>query len=66
MAGKTKQRISVGLSPVCRRELSAVAAEAGVSESWIGERAIAEFLERRRNGEVQLFLGLNDKQRGRA
>jgi predicted transcriptional regulator len=66
MIGKAKKRVSIGLSPACRRELSAVAIKAGVSESWIGERAITEFLERHRSGEVQLFLGLNDNQRGKA
>lgn len=67
MTGKAKQRISVGLSSAMLRELTAVADEAHVSLSWVGERAIAEFLDRHRNGEMQLPLGLlNDNQKGAA
>ncbi len=65
MTGKAKQRISIGLTPSVLRELTALADEAHVSVSWVGERAIAEFLERHRNGEIQLSLGLlNDNQKG--
>jgi hypothetical protein len=67
MTSKVKQRISVGLTIAMLRELTAVADEAHVSVSWIGERAITEFLERHRNGEMQLPLGLlNDNRKGAA
>ena len=56
MAGKT--RISVGLSPADYRELSALADQAHVSLSWLGERAVTEFLARHRDNELQLTLGL--------
>ena len=64
MAGKT--RISVGLSASDYRELSAIADQARVSLSWLGERAVAEFLERHRNNELQLPLGLVAGSKGRA
>ncbi len=65
MTSKAKQRISVGLTPSVLRELTALADEAHVSVSWVGERAITEFLERHRKGEMQLPLGLlNDNQKG--
>lgn len=64
MLGKAKSRISVGLSSTALQELTALANEAHVSVSWMGERAIAEFLDRRRDGEMQLPLQLtNDNQR---
>jgi len=53
-----KTRISVGLSSTDYRELSALADEAHVSLSWLGERAVTEFLARHRNNELQLTLGL--------
>jgi len=62
----SRVRISVGLTMAEHRELSAMADEARVSVSWLGERAIYEFLERHRNDELQLPLVLNDNKRGAA
>lgn len=59
----TRPRISVGLSPAALHELTALADDAHVSVSWIGERAILEFLERHRQGEVQLPLIFNDNHK---
>lgn len=63
MPTSAKVRISVGLTPADHRELAGLAGEAHVSVSWLGERAIAEFLERHRRGGVQLPLMLNDNQK---
>lgn len=60
----SKVRISVGLTVAEHRELSAIADDARVSVSWLGERAISEFLERNRSTELQLPLVLNDNKKG--
>lgn len=60
----SRVRISVGLTAAEHSELSAMAEEARVSVSWLGERAISEFLDRRRDNELQLPLVLDDKKRG--
>ena len=62
----SRVRISVGLASADHREMSAIADGARVSVSWLGERAILEFLERHRSHELQLPLVLNDNKRGAA
>ena len=59
----SKIRISVGLGQLEHDELAALAEQAHVSVSWLGERAIADFLNKHRDGQVELPLGLNDNQR---
>lgn len=54
----SKYRVSVNLSPDEHRELAALAERAKVSKAWLGRQAIADFLERTRDGQVQLPLDL--------
>ncbi|MDE0273293.1 MAG: ribbon-helix-helix domain-containing protein [Gammaproteobacteria bacterium] len=54
----SKHRVSVNLSPDEHRELAALAESARVSKAWLGRRAITEFLERSRDGQLQLPLNL--------
>ena len=54
----SKCRVSVNLSPDEHRELAALAERAKVSKAWLGRQAIADFLERTRDGQVQLPLEL--------
>ena len=54
----SKHRVSVNLSPDEHRELAALAERAKVSKAWLGRQAIADFLERTRDGQVQLPLEL--------
>ena len=56
----------MGLTAAEHQELSAIADAARVSVSWLGERAISEFLERHRSSELQLPLALNENRRGAA
>ena len=54
----TKQRISVSLGDKEYKELSALAGKYRISLAWIGRQAVAEFLERYRDRELQLPLNL--------
>ena len=54
----SKCRVSVNLSADEHRELAALAERAKVSKAWLGRQAIADFLERTRDGQVQLPLEL--------
>ena len=54
----SSSRLSVNLSPEEHRELAALAEKARVSKAWLGRHAIAELLERYRQREFQLPLGL--------
>lgn len=53
-----KQRISVSLSAKEYKELLALAGKYHISLAWIGRQAVAEFLERYRDRELQLPLTL--------
>lgn len=53
-----KPRISVSLSEQEYRELSALAEKYQISLAWLGRKAIAEFLERHQDEELQLPLFL--------
>lgn len=55
----SKNRITINLSASEQRELQALAERARVSVAWIGRQAVTEFLERHRNDELQLPLGLS-------
>lgn len=56
----SSSRLSVNLSPEEHRELAALAEKARVSKAWLGRHAIAELLERYRQRDVQLPLGLRN------
>ena len=58
-----KVRISIGLTANQHSELEAIAEETRLSVSWLGERAVIEFLDRHRNGSVQLPLALGEGNR---
>ena len=58
-----KIRISVGLTAVDFDEFTALAENAHVSVSWLGERAISEFMERSRNGQASLPLVFGTQQK---
>ena len=51
-----KPRISVSLSEQEYRELAALAEKYQISLAWLGRKAIAEFLERYQDQELQLPL----------
>ncbi len=53
-----KQRISVSLSEQEYSKLSALAEKHRISLAWLGRQAVAEFLERYRDRELQLPLTL--------
>lgn len=57
----SKHRISVNLSESEYRELSALSVNHRVSMAWLGRQAIAEFLERYRDENLQLPLALPSK-----
>jgi len=59
----SKHRLSVNLSPEEHRELAALAEKTRISKAWLGRHAIAEFLERYRDRELQLPLDLARAQR---
>jgi len=51
-------RISVSLSSAEYTELKALSEQHRVSLAWLGRQAIVEFMDRFRNKELQLPLGL--------
>ena len=51
-----KPRISISLPEHEYRELSALAEKHHISLGWLGRQAIAEFLERYKDRELQLPL----------
>lgn len=51
-----KQRISISLPEEEYRELSALAEKHHISLAWLGRQAVAEFLERYQEHELQLPL----------
>jgi len=62
----TKPRISVGLPEREYRELSALAEKHRVSLAWLGRQAVAEFLERYRDRQLELpFTQSSTKQPNR-
>ena len=52
----SKYRLSVNLSTDEHLELAVLAENTRVSKAWLGRHAIAEFLERYREGKLQLPL----------
>lgn len=52
----TKQRISINLPEDEYAELSAMAEKHRISMAWIGRKAILDFVERYREGPLQLPL----------
>lgn len=56
----SKNRLSVNLSDSEFRELMALAEQSRVSMAWLGRQAIAEFLERHKDAELQLPLALTN------
>lgn len=60
----SKKRITINLSASEQRELQALAERARVSVAWLGRQAVTEFLERHKNGELQLPLGLSKSSSG--
>lgn len=57
--GQKQPRISVTLSGSEDAELQALAEKHQVAKSWVGRRAIQEFLDKYRNEEMQLPLKLS-------
>lgn len=49
-----KPRISVSLPEQEYRELTALAERHRISVAWLGRQAVVEFLERYRDGQLQL------------
>lgn len=58
-----RRRISLNLSDTEYKVLNALAIRHGVSMAWLGRRALVEFIERYRNEELQLPLGIQNTNR---
>lgn len=52
----TKPRITISLPEHEYRELSALAEKHRISLAWLGRQAVAEFLERHQDRQLQLPL----------
>jgi predicted transcriptional regulator len=57
----TKQRISINLPDDEYAELFAMAEKHSISMAWIGRKAIHDFVERYRDGPLQLPLTFTDR-----
>lgn len=57
-----KYRLSVNLTLEEHLQVEALAESAGISKAWLGRRAVVEFLERWREGELQLPLDIAKPQ----
>ena len=53
-----KNRVTVNLGEPEYRDLLALSEQHQVSLAWLGRRAIAEFLDRSKEGQLQLTLQL--------
>lgn len=60
-----KPRISISLPEQEYRELSALAEKHRISLAWLGRQAVAEFLERYQDRELQLPLTMPSQRPAR-